>query len=417
MNILVVTQYFWPENFRINDLVKGLHEHGHAITVLTGVPNYPSGKFFSGYNWFRNMRQNYQGIDVIRVPLVPRGKGGGLRLTLNYFSFALFASLMGPFLCRGKFDLIFVYEPSPITVGLPAIVLKKIKRAPVMFWVLDLWPESLVATGAIETQWLLSGVARLVRFIYRRCDRILVQSRAFTEHVSFMGVALDKILYFPNWAEELFQSNAGHAPRVDSVSLPDGFRVMFAGNIGVAQDFATLLAAAETLKGHADIHWVIVGDGRMHGWVQQEVEKRSLSKTVHMLGRHPLEAMPYFFAQADAMLASLRRDPVFAHTVPGKIQSYLAYGKPIIAMLEGEGARVVDEAGAGLTCPPEDAAGLANTVLAMYKKSGPEREAMGRRGKEYYAANFERGMLVKRLVRWMEELDSAYRLAADRAHR
>jgi len=417
VNILVVTQYFWPENFRINDLVKGLHERGHTITVLTGVPNYPSGKFFSGYNWFRNIRQNYEGIDVIRVPLVPRGKGGSLRLMLNYFSFAFFASLMGPFLCRGKFDLIFVYEPSPITVGLPAIVLKKIKRAPVMFWVLDLWPESLAATGAIKTKWLLSWVARLVRFIYRRCDRILAPSRAFTARIGAMDVDPGKILYFPNWAEELFQANGETSYQASPVPIPDGFRVMFAGNIGAAQDFGTILSAAEKLKDYTDVHWVIVGDGRMYSWVKQEVERRDLSKTVHMLGRHPLEAMPYFFSQADAMLASLRRALIFSQTIPGKIQSYLAYGKPIIAALEGEGARIVDEAGAGLTCPPENVVGLVNAVLAMYKKPRHERAAMGKRGKEYYAANFERGMLITRLVRWMEELNSAHRLAADRAYR
>jgi glycosyltransferase involved in cell wall biosynthesis len=417
MKILIVTQYFWPENFRINDLVKGIHEHGHMITVLTGVPNYPSGKFFPGYGLFRNMRQNYEGIDVIRVPLVPRGKGGNVRLMLNYLSFALNASLLGPFLCRGKFDLIFVYEPSPITVGLPAIVLKKNKRAPVMFWALDLWPESLAATGAIKAKWLLGWAAKLVRFIYARCDRILVQSRAFIGQVSAMGADPGRILYFPNWAEELFQANDETSYQANPVPIPDGFRVMFAGNIGAAQDFGTILSAAEKLKEFTEIHWVIVGDGRMYSWVKQEVERRGLSMTVHMLGRHPLEAMPYFFSQADAMLASLRRDPIFSLTVPGKIQSYLAYGKPIIAALEGEGARIVDEAGAGLTCPPEDAVELANAVLTMYKKPGYEREAMGKRGKEYYAANFERGMLVTRLVRWMEELNSAHRLAADRAYR
>lgn len=417
MNILVVSQYFWPENFRINDLAKGLHERGHKITVLTGIPNYPSGKFFPGYGWFKNTRQNYDGIDVIRVPLVSRGKGGAVRLLLNYLSFALNASLLGVFACRGKFDLIFVYEPSPITVGLPAIVLKKIKRAPVMFWVLDLWPESLAATGAIKSKWLLDWVAKLVRFIYARCDRILVQSQAFIRQVSAMGVDPGTILYFPNWAEELFQANSDTSYQANSVAMPDGFRVMFAGNIGAAQDFGTILSAAEMLKEFTTIQWVIVGDGRMSNWVKQEVERRVLSKTVYMLGRHPLEAMPYFFSHADAMLASLRRDPIFSQTVPGKIQSYLAYGKPIIAALEGEGARIVDEAGAGLTCPPEDAAGLAKAVLAMYKKPGHERAAMGKRGKEYYAANFERGMLVTRLVGWMEELNSAHRLAGDKAYR
>jgi len=254
----------------------------------------------------------------------------------------------------------------------------------------------------------------MVRFIYRRSDRILVQSRAFMGQVSSMGVPPDKLLYFPNWAEELFQLNGERARQVASVTMPDGFRVMFTGNIGVAQDFETILSAAEMLKDYAHVHWVIVGDGRMYNWVKDEVERRSLSKTVHMMGRHPLEAMPYFFSHADAMLASLGRDPIFSQTVPGKIQSYLAYGKPIIAALEGEAARIVDEAGAGLTCPPKDAAALANTVLAMYKKSELEREAMGKYGKEYYAANFERGMLITRLVRWMEDLDLAHRFAAAR---
>lgn len=404
MKILIVTQYFWPENFRINDLALGLLESGHEVTVLTGIPNYPVGQFFPGYGWFRKRREDFSGVNVIRVPLIPRGHGGGLRLTLNYLSFVLFASLLGPVLCRGRFDLIFVYEPSPITVGLPAIVLKKLKRAPVMFWVLDLWPESLAATGAVTSPRVLNGVRRLVHFIYRHCDRVLVQSRAFVEPVVQAGAARGKILYFPNWAESLFQSRNTDEAVIGADMFPQGFRVMFAGNVGVAQDFPTILAAAELLRAETDIHWLIVGDGRMLAWVQEEVERRALTQTVHLLGQHPLELMPQFFDQADVMLVTLKREVIFSLTIPGKLQSYLAYGKPVVAALDGAGAQVVEEAHAGRTCAAEDPQALAQAVLAMRQASKAERTAMGQNGQAYYAKNFERAMLLSRLQQWMQEL-------------
>ena len=188
MNILVVTQYFWPEDFRINDLAAGLVEKGHRVMVLTGIPNYPAGRFFPGYGIFKNSRQTYRGVDIVRVPLVPRGKGSKIRLFFNYLSFSLLAAIMAPFLIRGNFDLIFVYEPSPVTVGLPAIWLKKIKSAPLLFWVQDLWPESLSATGAVRSSIILKFVNKLVRFIYRRCDLILVQSRGFISSAPVFSV-------------------------------------------------------------------------------------------------------------------------------------------------------------------------------------------------------------------------------------
>ena len=167
VNILIVTQYFWPENFRINDLASGLLERGHKVEVVTGIPNYPGGKIFRDHGYFIKRKDYYKGIKIHRVPLIPRGKGGGFRLALNFFSFAFLASILAPFFCIGKFDLIFVYEPSPITVGLPALVLKKVKNAPVIFWMQDLWPESLSATGAVRSEKILKLVELMVRFIYR----------------------------------------------------------------------------------------------------------------------------------------------------------------------------------------------------------------------------------------------------------
>ncbi|MCH8209656.1 MAG: glycosyltransferase family 4 protein [Nitrospinae bacterium] len=400
MKILIVSQYFWPENFRINDLAQGLTERGHRVTVLTGQPNYPGGKFFPGYGFFKNLKQHHDGIRILRVPLLPRGQAGGIRLFLNYISFALMGSILGPLLCRGDIDVIFVHEPSPITVGFPAIVLKIIKKAPIIFWVLDLWPESLSATGSVKSQMVLSGVRRMAKFIYDRCDKILVQSRGFVFSIMEMGIPHNKIFYFPSWAEDIYKP----LPRnlhSEIPDLPKGFLVMFAGNIGVAQDFPTLLGAAEKLKPHKNIHWIIIGDGRKFEWVKNQVHGRGLSQNVHLLGRYPLETMPYFFSKAGALLVTLKRDPIMSLTIPGKIQSYLASGRPIIAALDGEGVKVIQEAGAGMTSPAESMDGLAEIVLKMSEKSPSELEVMGMKGHEYYNEHFDRFTLFDKLEFWM----------------
>ena len=404
MNILVVTQYFWPEEFRINELSRMLVARGHQVTVLTGIPNYPGGSFFPGYGFIRNKTEYYEGIKIIRVPLLPRGKGGGFRLTLNYFSFVFFASILGPLKCRDPYDIIFVYEPSPITVGIPAIVMKKIKSAPIVFWVQDLWPDSLPATGAVKSQYILKMVEYLVKFIYSCCDLILVQSKVFINAISSMGIEQSKIKYFPNSAEGIFSQADGVAKLSQDIKFPEGFRIMFAGNIGAAQDFETILKAAELIKKHADIHWVIVGDGRMFSWVQEQVEFRQLSQTVHLLGRHPVEAMPSFFSKADVMLVTLRKEPIFALTVPAKVQAYMASARPIIAALDGEGSRTIEEAGAGLVCPSENAEMLAETVLKVYHMDQVQRKMMAMNGRKYFEDNYEPNKLIDDLERWLTEL-------------
>jgi len=405
VRILIVTQYFWPESFRINDVALGLRERGHEVTVYTGKPNYPEGRFFPGYGFFGRVHEDYHGVRVIRAPLIPRGLGGRFRLILNFFSFALFGSLLAPFRCDGTYDVILVYEPSPVTVGLPALVLKWVKRAPVLFWVQDLWPETLPATGLVNSRWILQAVGQLVRFIYRHSDLVLVQSRAFIAPVEALGVAAQKIHYFPNGAEEVYRPLAIEPQRPSGQDLSSGgFRVTFAGNIGAAQDFETILSAADKLRAEHGIHWNIIGDGRMQAWVESEVRRRKLGDTVHLLGRHPVESMPRFFALADAMLVTLKRDPVFALTIPSKVQSYLACACPIIAALDGEGARVIEESGAGIAVRAGDAGALAQGLLRLYHMSRQEREAMGQRGRRYFEQHFERELLLSRLEQWMRDL-------------
>jgi len=404
MRILIISQYFWPESFRINDLALGLMERGNEIMVLTGVPNYPSGRFFPGYNFLSPAKEVYMGIRVARVPVLPRGKGQGWRLLLNYLSFVISACLLGPLRCRGEFDAIFVFQPSPVTVGLPAVLFRWLKKVPMLFWVQDLWPESLSATGAVRSRQILSWVRRLVRFIYRRSDRILIQSRRFESHVIGVGAAAERVLYLPNWAEAMYRFVMVEPEAQERSELPHGFRIVFAGNIGAAQSFETILAAAQQLKDYTDIHWVILGDGHRRSWLEQQLIVLGLQEHVHLLGQRPIEAMPRYFALGDALLVTLRNDPIFSLTIPSKIQSYLACGKPIVAALDGEGARVIRESGAGIVAAAEDAQALAQAVLNLYRMSPAERCRMGKHGEAYFKANFDRAMLIDKLENWIVDV-------------
>lgn len=396
MRILVVSQYFWPENFRINDLVKEWVQRGHQVTVLTGIPNYPSGKVFDAYQDNPGAFTEFEGAQVVRVPILPRGTGG-LRLMLNYLSFVFGASSFGPWRLRGKpADVIFVFEPSPVTVGLPAVWLGKIKNAPVVFWALDLWPDTLAAMGVVRSPRILAWVGHMVRFIYNRCTLVLGQSRSFLVSIAHYCDDKAKIRYFPSWAEDLFMD--GHVqPAPEVPEWVDGFTVVFAGNIGEAQDMSAVLDAAERLKDHACIRWVIVGDGRKSDWLQSEVILRGLDKKVLLPGRFPIERMPSFYAHADALLVSLKRDPVFSMTIPGKVQSYLMAGIPLLGMLDGEGAAVIRDSKAGLSCEAGDDAGLAEAVLVLAAMSADDRKQLGLNGRTYAQQEFGRTQLMDRL--------------------
>jgi colanic acid biosynthesis glycosyl transferase WcaI len=402
-----VSQYFWPENFRINDLVDELVARGHEVTVLTGVPNYPDGEVFPDYRRDPGRFRDFHGARIVRAPLLPRGRGS-VRLILNYLSFALSASVVGAWkLRRRKFDAIFAYQVSPITVGIPAALLRALKRAPLVFWVLDLWPETLEAIGVVSSRTLLSAIGRLVRFVYKRCDLILAQSRSFIPQIARYSPGSARIEYFPNWAETLFE-RANAAPAAEVPAQPGSFDVMFAGNIGEAQDMPAILAAAELLKHQPRIRWLVVGDGRMAEWVRAEIERRDLQQCVLMLGKYPVERMPSFYRHADALLLALKDNPIFSMTIPGKLQSYLAAGVPVIAMLNGEGAEVVDRANAGVTCRAGDARGLAEAV--MHLAALPEEQILRMRANALAvsAQEFNRKTLITRLETWLEGLRAAH---------
>jgi glycosyltransferase involved in cell wall biosynthesis len=406
MRLLVVTQYFWPENFRINDLVAELVNRGHQVTVLTGLPNYPEGKVFQGYSDNPQLYSNYKGADVVRVPMMPRGDGG-LKLILNYLTFAASASILGMWKLRGRqFDAIFAYEPSPITVGLPASLMRTVKQAPLVFWVLDLWPETLQAIGVVRSRAVLYALEKLVTFIYKRCDLILAQSKTFVPQIKKYAGINHCVEYFPSWAEDC-EDLQTVVPAKEVLVKPRVFNVMFAGNIGEAQDFPAILAAAEILKYQPNICWLIVGDGRLAGWVADEIKARGLESCVFLLGRFPAERMSSFFKHADSLLVSLKNEPIFSLTIPAKLQSYLVAGKPVLAMINGEGARVINESGSGISCPAGDSQALANSVLKLFSISAKEREEMGRKGLEYSNREFNRRFLIDKLVVMLEQTQIA----------
>ena len=396
MKILIVTQYFWPENFRINDLALGLKQRGHQVSVLTGKPNYPEGSFFPGYGFWRPGEETWEGIPICRSPLVPRGKSK-LQLMLNYLSFALLGSWTAWWSKKRDFDAIFVYEISPITVGLVAITAKWRSKAPLHFWVLDLWPHSLSAAGGFQNPTLLGMVDRLTRWIYRHCDKILVSSASFSKEIQDQGVTEDKIVYFPQWAEEEFAQHQESLGDTERAELPTGFVILYAGNLGEAQGFENLLDAAERLKEQPRIQWVILGDGRKGDYVRTEVKRRGLEGCFHLLGRKPIQKMPAYFAAADCLLVSLKKDPLFALTLPAKVQAYMAFGAPILGVLEGEGAEVILKAQAGFIAPPGEPELLVKAVLALAAQSPEALAQMGQKAQDYAKTHFDREKLLGQL--------------------
>ena len=246
MKVLIFSQYFWPETFGINALTRSLKKRGAKITILTGKPNYPEGFVFEGYSTLGIQRENYEGMEVYRLPLIPRGQNSYMGLFLNYVSFIFSACIFGPLVLRGMaFDAVFVYAPSPLLQALPAIWLARLKHAPLVLWVQDLWPESLSATGSIKNQWALKLVESVVRFIYRHVDMILIPSEAFRLPIQKLAPVRADIRYYPNaWIEEPDTKNSDGAVETLAQKIAERFSVVFAGNLGTAQSLETVIRAA-----------------------------------------------------------------------------------------------------------------------------------------------------------------------------
>ena len=398
LNILIISQYFWPENFRINQLSAALQKKGNKVTVLTGLPNYPEGKIYESYTKSPQNYNNYDGVDIIRVPLLPRGKNKFF-LLLNYISFCISASTIGySKIWNRNFDVIFVFQTSPVLVGIPSTLISFLKKTPQVIWILDLWPESLEALGILKYSWQKFLLRKLVNFIYFRCSYILCQSKSFIKEISKQNIDLNKLIFFPAWADtEIYKESNLYAPEVKTKK--GFFNIIFTGNIGEAQDFPSIIKAFKILKERniKNLRLIIIGEGRIKDWVRNEVELQNLSEIIEIYGKYPLQRMNSFFKHADALLVTLSNKKLFSMTIPGKIQTYLAAGIPIIGMINGEAANLLIEAKVGKVCDAGDYNNLADIIESFSRENKSILIRYGENGKKFCLRFFNKKNLINKL--------------------
>lgn len=399
--ILFVCQYFYPETFRGNDIAFHLAEEGHDVHVVTGIPNYPKGKFFPGYGLFKKRHEVINGVMVTRLPLVPRGEDNKIMLMLNFFSFFIVGWFWMLFHALWhKYDLVFCQQLSPVMMSSPAVLYKKMRHVPLYTWVLDLWPESLTAAGGINNKYILGFFNLFVKSEYKNSDKILTSSKSFDQSILKYGDYKDKVIYYPQWSDGASNAsglNFALPEKLQELSSNGDFIVMFAGAVGEAHGMECNMQAALKTKEYKNIKWVIVGDGRRLDWVRSFVKENGLEETVITLGRFPSETMPLFFEKADVMLVSLTDSPLFNMYSPAKIASYMAAERPIIAALNGEGGDVIRAAECGWNVKAGDSDGLAKLVIALSQTDKQELAVKGQKGKAYYDKFFTKDECLKKL--------------------
>lgn len=369
--------------------------------VVTGIPNYPKGKFFPGYGLFKKRHEVINGVRVTRLPLVPRGEDNKIMLMLNFFSFFIVGWFWMLFHALWhKYDLVFCQQLSPVMMSSPAVLYKKMRHVPLYTWVLDLWPESLTAAGGINNKYILGFFNLFVKSEYKNSDKILTSSKSFDQSILKYGDYKDKVIYYPQWSDGA--SNASGLnfvlpEKLKELSSNGDFIVMFAGAVGEAHGMECNMQAALKTKEYKNIKWVIVGDGRRLDWVRSFVKENGIEETVITLGRFPSETMPLFFEKADVMLVSLTDSPLFNMYSPAKIASYMAAERPIIAALNGEGGEVIKAAECGWNVKAGDSDGLAKLVIALSKTDKQELAVKGQKGKAYYDKFFTKDECLKKL--------------------
>lgn len=401
MRILILTQWYPPEPaLLLQELAQTLQDFGHDVTVLTGFPNYPSGKLYPGYRLRLTQRETIAGVKIVRVPLFPEHSQSGLFRALNYLSFALSSSLLGAWLVSRP-DVMFVYHP-PLTVGLPAFILSRWWRIPFVYQIQDMWPETLRATGMLNNQAILRLVGEGAQWVYRHAAAICVISPGFRNNLIKKGVTQEKLYKISNWVDtNVYYPEQPDAVKANRLGLANRFNIMFAGNIGEAQGLQTVIDAAALLDHLPAVQFVIVGDGVALAKLRQAAEQHNL-QNIKFLGRYPSSEMPTLYALADVLLVHLRNDPLFQITIPHKTFAYMASGKPILAAVAGDVADVVVNASAGVACPPENPEALAECIRQLYTMPKEELEKMGQNGLRAVNTIYDRQTLVGQIEKVLQ---------------
>ena len=395
MKILFLSQFFWPENFIINDLVRIFSKvKSYEITILTSKPNYPEGKIYKGYKVYDITKENYFGANLFRVPVLLRKKSFS-GLFLNYLSFIISATVIAPFLLSKKrIDIIFVYGPSPILQAIPAIFISFLKKAKLIIWVQDLWPESLEATGYVRNKYLLSVVRFFVKYIYSKADLILVQSQAFEKKILSINNK-SNILYLPNFAPSEYERNADfiHKPAYHANEI---FEIVYAGNLGRAQNLDVILKAFNLLTPYTRIKFYIIGEGSYKENLIKQANELNL-KNVIFVEYLSLNDLKKRIKRSSLLLLSLKDNEVLNLTIPSKFQAYLTFGKPILVAANGEISKLIKRSQSGIAVSPTNEFLIANLILRFYKMSPMSRAKLALKGLIFYKKNYHSDIIYSKL--------------------
>lgn len=397
-HILVVTQYFHPESFRINDMCQEWVQRGYKVTVLTGLPNYPEGKIYNGYRWGKRRKETWNGIDIIRIPLIARGKGA-VRLAFNYASFVV-SGFFWKIFTRIKADLVFSYEVSPMTQVLVGCWYSKRRKIPHYLYVQDLWPENVEIVTGIHSKAILNPIGKMVNKIYKSCDLIFATSESFVAEIQkrvFDDKA--KVKYWPQYAEEFYQPTS---EPIDEIMKDEAFKVIFTGNIGQAQGLDILPKAAKILKeSKQDVKFIIVGDGREKNNLIEDIKIQDVEDMFVLISRKPAKEIPSYLCSCHAAFVSFMDNDLFAKTIPAKLQSYMACGMPILAVATGETEKIVRGSNCGICAKIGDVNSLVEAILELMSKE--DLKKLGANAKDYCDKHFDKKMLMDEMDKYFGE--------------
>lgn len=401
-NILIFSMHFYPENFRINSISKNLSNIYENIFVITGHPNYPAGKFYEGYKGNRIIYEKIGKLNIYRVPMFPRGSKTKYDLFLNYTSFLISSFFLSPFiLFKKKIDSIFVFGTSPLLQGIAIIHLKFLKKAKLNLWVQDLWPDDLINTGYFkENSKLFITINKFfIKILYTFSDRIFIQSKSFQKEIENYTKNKNQFFFLPNPTEKSQKYNTifENIPFKLRKFYDGSFNLLFAGNIGNNQSIDTIIYAAKRLQAYKKIRILIVGDGSRYSYLKKKIRSLGI-KNIFALGRFPLKYMRYFYFLSDACYVSLASIGSLPLTIPAKIQEYMFAERPIIASLNGEGAKLIETIRCGYVSNSEDPIRLSYNIIRLYNLNDKARNDMSRRGFIYAKNNFDINLITKKIV-------------------
>ena len=398
MHILVVSQFFYPESFRYNEIAAEWVKRGYKVTVLTGIPNYPMGKFFPGYSWTKKRKELWNGIEINRIPLIARGHSS-VGMVLNYYSFVISGWFWNRF-NKINADMVFSFESSPATQLKVGCGYAKKHKVPHFAYIQDLWPENVETVTGIHSRLIIGPIDRMVDKIYKQVDRIFVTSPSFVDAVvnRKKPVDPDKVFYWPQFAEEFYRPM--EKQKIEGIPDDGTIKVAFTGNIGTAQGLDILPQTAKLLKGE-NIRFVIVGDGRYQAEFEKHIDECGVRDMFILMPRVPAVRIPEILSACDAGFISFNNTPLWEKTIPAKLQSYMACGKAIVASASGETKRLIDEAECGICCAIGDAEALAEGIRSL---ENADVNSMGKNARRYFEEHFTK-------VKLMDEMDQHLRMA------